>query len=69
MAKKYDLILQEVVLREQMWQNPALKKTQKELKVAVADYLFGGTCALKGCTPKKAMESVTSLWWGTQHFL
>ncbi|MEM9990576.1 MAG: FAD-dependent oxidoreductase [Bacteroidota bacterium] len=37
-------------------------------KVAVADYMYGGICALRGCTPKKAMESVTSLWW-EQHAL
>ena len=33
------------------------------MDVAVADELFGGTCALRGCTPKKAMETVTSLYW------
>lgn len=32
-------------------------------KVAVVDSFFGGTCALRGCTPKKAMESVTSAYW------
>jgi len=31
--------------------------------VIVADRLFGGTCALRGCTPKKAMESITSAFW------
>lgn len=35
--------------------------------VAVIDQLFGGTCALKGCTPKKAMESVTSVYWEARH--
>ena len=33
------------------------------MDVAVADKLFGGTCALYGCTPKKAMENVTSVYW------
>ena len=33
------------------------------MDVAVADKLFGGTCALYGCTPKKAMETVTSVYW------
>jgi len=32
-------------------------------KVTVVDTLFGGTCALRGCTPKKAMEAVTSVYW------
>ncbi|MEL6924816.1 MAG: NAD(P)/FAD-dependent oxidoreductase [Bacteroidota bacterium] len=32
-------------------------------KVAVVDFLFGGTCALRGCTPKKAMEAVSSTYW------
>jgi glutathione reductase (NADPH) len=40
---------------------------EKGLKVAVADELFGGTCALRGCTPKKAMESVTSIFRKYQH--
>jgi len=31
--------------------------------VIVVDRLFGGTCALRGCTPKKAMESITSTFW------
>ena len=39
----------------------AAKKLAKEGKdVAVIDYHFGGTCALRGCTPKKAIEAVTS---------
>ncbi|MEM1124106.1 MAG: FAD-dependent oxidoreductase, partial [Bacteroidota bacterium] len=32
-------------------------------EVAIVDRLFGGTCALRGCTPKKAMETVTSAYW------
>jgi len=32
-------------------------------KVVIVDRLFGGVCALRGCTPKKAMESVTSAYW------
>ena len=31
--------------------------------VIVVDTLFGGTCALRGCTPKKAMETITSTFW------
>jgi len=31
--------------------------------VIVVDRLFGGTCALRGCTPKKAMETITSTFW------
>ena len=31
--------------------------------VLIVDKLFGGTCALRGCTPKKAMEAVTSTFW------
>ena len=31
--------------------------------VAVVDSLFGGVCALRGCTPKKAMEAITSTYW------
>ena len=29
-------------------------------KTAIIDVHFGGTCALRGCTPKKAMEAVAS---------
>ena len=32
-------------------------------KVVVIDTLFGGTCALRGCTPKKVMETITSAYW------
>jgi len=32
-------------------------------KVTVVDSLFGGTCALRGCTPKKVMEVITSSYW------
>ncbi|MFT4533425.1 MAG: dihydrolipoamide dehydrogenase [Saprospiraceae bacterium] len=32
-------------------------------KIAVIDPIFGGSCALRGCTPKKVMESVTSAYW------
>lgn len=64
MLKKYDLI---VIGSGPAGTDVAKSCAKKGLKVAVADYLFGGTCALKGCTPKKAMESVTSLWWETQH--
>ena len=32
-------------------------------KVAIVDYLYGGTCALRGCTPKRAMEAVTTTYW------
>jgi len=39
----------------------------KGLKVAVADELFGGTCALRGCTPKKAMETVTTTFRKFNH--
>jgi len=63
MSKHYDLII--------IGSGPAGSKLAHQYKkegkrVAVADYLFGGTCALRGCTPKKAMESITSLWWETQ---
>ncbi|MEM8524057.1 MAG: NAD(P)/FAD-dependent oxidoreductase [Bacteroidota bacterium] len=63
MAKQYDIII--------IGSGPAGSKVAHQCskagkKVVVADYLFGGTCALRGCTPKKAMESVTSLWWETQ---
>ena len=32
-------------------------------KIAIADFLYGGTCALRGCTPKRAMEAVTTTYW------
>ena len=32
-------------------------------KIAIVDYLYGGTCALRGCTPKRAMEAVTTTYW------
>lgn len=37
-------------------------------RVAVVDRLFGGTCALRGCTPKRAMEQISSAWY-LQHRL
>ena len=64
MTKKYDLI---IIGSGPAGTDVAKSCAKKGLKVVVADYLFGGTCALKGCTPKKAMESVTSVWWETQH--
>jgi len=44
----------------------ALGMAKEGKKVAVVDPLFGGTCALRGCTPKKAMESVTSTYWAAK---
>jgi len=41
----------------------ALQCAQAGKSVIVVDRLFGGTCALRGCTPKKAMESITSTFW------
>ena len=32
-------------------------------KIAIVDFLYGGTCALRGCTPKRAMEAVTTTYW------
>ncbi|WP_235297367.1 dihydrolipoyl dehydrogenase family protein [Portibacter marinus] len=46
----------------------AKKCATKGKKIAIVDVLFGGTCALRGCTPKKAMESVTSTFWETRDF-
>jgi len=45
----------------------AKKAAEAGKSVAVIDGLFGGTCALKGCTPKKAMESITSIYWEAKH--
>jgi len=42
---------------------------RKGKKVAIIDKLFGGTCALRGCTPKKAMESITSTYWEVKDFV
>jgi len=39
---------------------------EKNKKVTMVDTHFGGTCALKGCTPKKAMEAVTSSFWSAK---
>lgn len=64
MSKKYDVI---VIGSGPAGSHVATACAKKGLKVAVADYLFGGTCALRGCTPKKAMESVTSAWWTAHH--
>ena len=36
---------------------------QAGLKVAVIDKRWGGTCAVYGCTPKKAMETITELYY------
>jgi len=35
--------------------------------VVVVDRLFGGVCALRGCTPKKAMETITSTYWQSKN--
>lgn len=64
MSRKYDLI---VIGSGPAGSHVATACAKKGLTVAVADYLFGGTCALRGCTPKKAMESVTSAWWTANH--
>lgn len=64
MSKKYDLI---VIGSGPSGTHVASGCAKQGKKVAIADYLFGGTCALRGCTPKKAMESVTSKWWTAQH--
>lgn len=45
----------------------ATKLSKEGKKVAVIDSLFGGTCALQGCTPKKAMETVSSTFWSTKN--
>lgn len=37
-------------------------------KVAVVDTIFGGTCALRGCTPKRAMEAITSAYWDAKDY-
>lgn len=44
----------------------ATKCVKEGKKVAIVDKLFGGTCALRGCTPKKAMYAITSTWWTAQ---
>jgi len=41
----------------------AYKCAEAGKKVVVVDSLFGGVCALRGCTPKKAMESITTTFW------
>jgi len=64
MKKEYDLI---VIGSGPSGVHVAKDCAKQGKKVAVADFLFGGTCALRGCTPKKAMESVTSAWWVSQH--
>lgn len=38
----------------------AKKCVEAGKKTAIIDMRFGGTCALRGCTPKKAMEAVTT---------
>ena len=34
----------------------------------MVDSYFGGTCALRGCTPKKAMETITSAFWDSKKY-
>jgi len=41
----------------------ALQCAKAGKSVIIVDRLFGGTCALRGCTPKKAMEAITSAYW------
>ncbi|MFK7936693.1 MAG: NAD(P)/FAD-dependent oxidoreductase [Saprospiraceae bacterium] len=60
MAKKFDVIV--------IGSGPSsgqvisqLLKTDKS--IASIDYHYGGTCALRGCTPKKAMENITTQVW------
>lgn len=64
MKKSYDVI---VIGSGPGGSASANKCARKGLKVAMIDVLFGGTCALRGCTPKKAMESVTSLYKEATH--
>jgi len=59
MADKFDVI---VIGSGPGGSQVAEQLVKEKKKVAMVDYLFGGTCALWGCTPKKAMESVTSQW-------
>lgn len=60
MSKKFDVII--------IGSGPGGGQVVSQLlstnkKIATIDYLYGGTCALRGCTPKKAMESVTTSVW------
>lgn len=60
MGKKFDVI---IIGSGPGGSTAANKLAKKGKHVAVIDKLFGGTCALKGCTPKKAMESVSNIYW------
>ena len=62
--KKYDVII--------IGSGPAGATVADQCKtagksVAVADSLFGGTCYLKGCTPKKALATVTEAYRHAKH--
>lgn len=60
MSKKFDLI---VIGSGPGGGQVVTQALKKDLKIATIDYLYGGTCALRGCTPKKVMESVTERIW------
>jgi len=60
MSKKYDYI---VIGSGPGGSAAASGLRDQKFTVAVIDSYFGGTCALRGCTPKKAMESITSTYW------
>lgn len=64
MKKSYDVI---VIGSGPGGSAAANRFAEAGMKVAMVDILYGGTCALRGCTPKKAMESVTSLYKEASH--
>lgn len=64
MAKQYDLI----VIGSGVASSGALACRQAGWEVAVIDdQPFGGTCALRGCDPKKVLVGVTEYIKGIQH--